>query len=520
VSIRAEIAFLDRHNSEINRMVAELPIKSPALQLYFSGAEIEASKISAVAVKSIRTDMDSLVLESLDLENTDINELNYLAAKLSRVDGDDLEKFNAIMESEKHQNSGADGNKLANMINIIENLDSFEFLNCYDEQAYGEYLLSGYGSIVDKIKRHLESSASSEGDEYANVVEYLSECADDKAFGRAMAQEKDGEFINDGFLIAEENFRYVYNGLADIPDEYRVFDFPSVKSLLKVENTDLSALLLKMHAVCGENYMRDAKYNIGTLATGGDDFFILDNGGMLVVSPAELLYRKDTFEHKHWSSLDDSADFKAYFVSVTGRNNGQIIGNICEAEIKPMQESISNLGISFTHVDAKLKDGNVHTFNRAEWDAMYTTDRAKLKSWVEKYDTVDKGQIFSLVGIMHHSFGNSHEPISADAFLININEPYMEAAFNNKLGFIRLSPDAARELLAQGATDIHRLTSDDTEKLLPIDAVKIGMRQASDREFGVSGMDGLEKWAKRTATDMVRQAERGERAKIRDEESL
>jgi len=521
VSIRAELAFSDNRNAEIGRVIVELPIESSAMKLVFAASGIETDKISSATVKSIKSEIDFLEFEDLDLKKIEANELNYFVKKLSALGEDDLDKLNAILESGRHRENSSNGGKLADIINIIENLDCFKFHNGFDEQGYGEFLLSGAGNVVDKIKRQLEHSSSSTGWEYANVVEYLRDCADAEEFGRAMAQENDGEFISDGYLIENEGFKSIYYGAHEIPNDYRLFgiDEPLARSLVKVENTNLSALLLEMHAVCGDNYMRDAKYNIGTLVNGGDDFFILDNGGALVLSSAELLYRKNTFEHNYWLSLSETADFKAYFLSVTDRNDGQIIGNIFETEFQPMRESIQKLGISFTHVNAEMKDGTSRTFKLKEWNAMDAAEKAELKNYEHEYAPVDKGQIFSLIGTMRRIAGDMCAGTSSGAFLHRINESYMNEAHHKKPGFIRVSPDAARELLAQSATDVHRLKSGGIEKMLPIEAVKIGLRQVSDREFAVKlcDLEGLEKWAQRSAKDMVRQTEREEQKKLRDE---
>ena len=460
-------------------------------------------------------------VEFLRQFDIDLSELNYLTAVLSQIRGDDFDKLDAMIESGRHQGvNGVGCGNLADIINLAENIDAFDFLNCHDEQSYGEYLLSERNGVIDKIKRHLESSSGSAGWEYANIVEYLRECADAEEFGRVMVQEVDGEFIYDGFLIEEGTFRYDYNGLDDIPNDCRLFNKaePPAKSLYMVQNTDLSAFLLKMHAVCGD-YMRDAKYNISTIAGGANDFFVLDNGGMLVVSSAESLYLTDTFEHKHWLSLTNSPDFKAYYLTVTNRTDGQVTGSIYEAELPRIQESIQKYSISFTHVDAETKDGTPLVFSNEKWNAMDAADREKLKNWVLQYDSDDKEQISTLIGTMQPVFDQLREPMDEGAFLYKINEPYMDAAFHNAIGFVRVSPDAARELLAQNAVEVCRLTFDGAEKMLPIEAVKIGLRQASDREFAVeiSDMDGLEKWAQKSAKDIVRQTERGEQKKSKDE---
>ncbi|MCL2853104.1 MAG: antirestriction protein ArdA [Defluviitaleaceae bacterium] len=542
MKIGAVLAFTDKQNQE-HRCTVYFPTTNEEMLKTLNLAGVtDLDAVSKASVVKTYLDKEFVGLGDFISRETVISELNYLAVKMSALDDDNLDKLFAVMESGRHfADKGVMCGELADMINIIANLDCFQFHPNFDEQGYGEHLLCGPDNMVDEIKRVLENTPGSMGWEYAGLVESLRECADAEQFGRSMSYENDGDFVSDGYIIEDGHFNAEYYGPAAIPDEYCLLDAPyfgvainiedgalsnfpfvsaaeTTRALVMVQDTDLAALLLEMHAVGGD-YMRDAKYNIKMLAEGGSDFFVLDNGGMLVISPADTLYLNDTFEHGHWLSLADSPDFKAYFLSVEERKDGQLNGSLYEAEIPPIQDSIKKLGVNFTHLDAEMKDGTSRTINRAEWNAMDQIDRDQLKSWVKHYDPVQKAQISALVGSLRFAYGDVRQPMTAGAFIHRINEPYMEQANNDKPGMIRVTTDAARELTAQSAVDVYRLSQDGMDKLSPIDAVKTGLWYVADREFAVKVCDlaGLEKWAQKTAKDMVRQTERGEHKKSREE---
>ncbi|MCL2853365.1 MAG: antirestriction protein ArdA [Defluviitaleaceae bacterium] len=182
------------------------------------------------------------------LGDVTLSELNYLAAKMSELDENNLDKLDAVIESGRHRGTvGTGKGELADIINIIENLDSFELHNDFDEQRYGEYLLSEPGNLVDQLKWQLRSSSNLSDNRFVDLVECLRECADAELFGRSMSYENDGEFLSCGYLIEDGSFYEVYHGPMDIPEKYRIGDMaePLSNEYTKVENVDLSRFFLK-----------------------------------------------------------------------------------------------------------------------------------------------------------------------------------------------------------------------------------------------------------------------------------
>jgi hypothetical protein len=287
---------------------------------------------------------------------------------------------------------------------------------------------------------------------------------------------------------------------------------PEVKPVM-VQNTDLAALLLAMHAVGGD-YMRDAGHNVKTLAAGGDDFFIMANAGMLVVTPARPVFRRDTHEHEMWMQPDKSPDIRTFVMSVTGREDGRITGNVFEAGLYDLQDCIRDSSFFFTHLDAEMKNGASRRFTLEEWDAMDRYDRDRLKSWVKHCDPADEARIETRLDVLRRDALETGRPGTAGEFLSEINRGFMSRAENPPPDMLRVAPEAAREILAQNAAHVFRLMPNNTEPLPPIDALKIGQYPVCN-EFAVRRRDweGIEKWARRASGEMLRQNGRGLRDK-------
>ena len=262
--------------------------------------------------------------------------------------------------------------------------------------------------------------------------------------------------------------------------------------------------------------MRDAKYNIKMLATGGDDFFVRMNDHMMVVTPAAIVYHRDTEEYQSWMLLDKMQDVHTFVISVTGRDGGKITGNLYETDLYSLQDSIREHSFYFTDLDAEMKDGTSRRFTLEEWDAMDSYDRSQLKSWTKHYDPADKANLAAHISGIRWACEETRQAVAVGEFLSQISAPYMAQANNPQPDMLRTAPEAAKEILAQNAADVFRLMQNGMEKLSPIDAIKVPVYQFC-REFAVKQDDwaGIEKWAQRAAGDMLRQIDRGEQSKTK-----
>ena len=135
-------------------------------------------------------------------EYANLDELNYLAAKLDDMDRSEYNQFLAAMETGDHTGS------IQNLINLTENLD------CYDV----------YPDIEDHddLDRYYidELEAMQVPDHLRNYIDY-------EVYDRDVAIEEGGEFTEFGYVRETGNrFYEVYDGdRENIPEEYRVINF-------------------------------------------------------------------------------------------------------------------------------------------------------------------------------------------------------------------------------------------------------------------------------------------------------
>ena len=152
------------------------------------------------------TDFDGDVLGLYDHlgEYENLDELNYLACLLSELDQSDLEKFEAVIDSGEHTSSVAD------LINLTQNLDCFEFYsNVHSDEELGRMNVLEFGGV--------------------EVPEHLIDYIDYEAYGRDVRITDSGHSAPGGY-VADNRSRFIehYTGREDIPDEYRVFSMPKL----------------------------------------------------------------------------------------------------------------------------------------------------------------------------------------------------------------------------------------------------------------------------------------------------
>ena len=438
--------------------------------------------------------------------DSDKSEVDYLATMVSGMSDSDREKFEAVMEADSYCKT------LADVINTAANLDCFRLETGVDAGDYGNFIIQNEGF---ELAKKMESRGYPE---VADYIRLLEEHFDHTAYGKELAELENGKFTSQGYLTQTQKIPETYRGTEDLPIAYRAVDLPAQtpESADKVENTDLAALLMGMHAIGGD-FMRDAEYNIKSLANKGDDFFVRMHPNMIVVTPADFVYRRDMDEYQAWMLLDKTQDVRSFFMSVTERENGRITGNLYETDLYSIQDNIREHSFFFIRLDAEMKDGTSRSFTLEEWDTMELYERDQLKSWIKRYDSADEANLTAHINGIRWACAENKRPVAAGEFLSQLNAPYMAQAGNPQPGMIRVTMEAAKEILAQSAADVYRLLPSGAEELSPIDAVKLPVYQ-SCREYAVKpdGLAGIEKWAKRAAGDILRQNERGERDKSKN----
>jgi len=136
-------------------------------------------------------------------EYESIDELNYLASLLEEMDKGDLEKFEVAAVHGDYSESVQD------LINLAQNLECYEYypgVESYD--ALGRYLIDelGYEEIPEQLERYF----------------------DYESYAEDYVINEGGEFLESGFVFRNSlSFQEHYNGRDDLPDEHRIFAYPT-----------------------------------------------------------------------------------------------------------------------------------------------------------------------------------------------------------------------------------------------------------------------------------------------------
>ena len=149
------------------------------------------------------TSFDGDVLGLYDYlgEYENLDELNHLACLLSELDQDELEKFEAALNIGTHTSSVAD------IINLAQNLDCFEFYpDIETEEDLGRYWA-----------------------EDLPIPAELKDYFDYEAYGRDVSINEGGHFAPGGYIVQTSgDFKEYYHDTKDIPAGHKVFSFPQL----------------------------------------------------------------------------------------------------------------------------------------------------------------------------------------------------------------------------------------------------------------------------------------------------
>ena len=131
-------------------------------------------------------------------EYESLDELNHLACLLSGLSPDDLEKFGAALSMGTHTSN------LADVINLAENLDCFEFYpDIESEEDLGRYFTEDLAIP-------------------AGLKDYF----DYEAYGRDLSTNEGGHLAPGGYIVQSSPIKEIYHGIEDIPKEHKVFALP------------------------------------------------------------------------------------------------------------------------------------------------------------------------------------------------------------------------------------------------------------------------------------------------------
>ena len=133
-----------------------------------------------------------------------VDEVNYLCHLLSDMTDIELATFQAVIRYGAHDRNTDD------LINLALNIESYDFFMGVDNDKELGHI---YADYMENI----------------SIPEDVRPYFDFEAYGRKMRSDDKGCFMNGGYLIRSGvEFEERYHGPKDIPQEYRVFEYPKL----------------------------------------------------------------------------------------------------------------------------------------------------------------------------------------------------------------------------------------------------------------------------------------------------
>ena len=134
-----------------------------------------------------------------------VDELNFLAAQLQRLDAVELAELNAAMQSPAKMQT------IGQLLDYAENTDCFVLINAKDNRSLGEYYLNDSGMLV--------------------VPDPWKPAIDTDRLGSFIANEEQGTFTDYGYILrTSDEWQRVHEG-QPVPEQYRVMAYPAPEIL-------------------------------------------------------------------------------------------------------------------------------------------------------------------------------------------------------------------------------------------------------------------------------------------------
>ena len=134
-----------------------------------------------------------------------VDELNFLAAQLQKLDTVELAELNAAMQSPAKMQT------IGQLLDYAENTDCFVLINAKDNRSLGEYYLNDSGLFV--------------------VPDPWKPAIDTERLGSFIANEEQGTFTDYGYILrTSDEWQRVHEG-QPVPEQYRVMAYPAPEIL-------------------------------------------------------------------------------------------------------------------------------------------------------------------------------------------------------------------------------------------------------------------------------------------------
>lgn len=504
--IRAYIE--NAHNDAIGGFTIPLPTTKEALRPWLEAIEADGFREEDIVIREARSSVPGLeeTLRGFLSNKVAFDELNYLATKISEMKKWDIDLFTAALDSGRYSDS------MQELINMAENIPRLDLEPAYNEAEYGDHHIQMMRDNTSNVFERLEQSDVLEEKWLAEYILLLEAHVDAKAYGRDVLEEERGVFTNYGYLTERGMFQEIYRSTEDIPREQRIFSAPPQPMMAM--DADVPAFLAELHAVAGD-YSRDVEHSLNTINNlrSAEYLLLMSNGGAYMTEAAHA-YRDGTTAFDLWINAQEKPDTQGFAIHMTDVH-GHIAGNIAQVDITERQLDILENSIHPIRIEATIPNGETQTYTPEEWDALSLVEKDSVQDWRRVFEDGDYSKVNHHLDDLRSSDEAACRPVSASEFLTGVNVAYMEQAQCPQPDMLRVSQQAAKEMLARGNCEVHRLLPEGTEKLSPTDAVKSGLWYSKHREFAIRREDGagMVKWAERSAGEIVG------RAKAREEQN-
>ena len=139
------------------------------------------------------------------IKTASVDELNFLASQLQRLDAVELAELNAAMQSPARMQT------IGQLLDYAENTDCFVLINAKDNRSLGEYYLNDSGLFV--------------------VPDPWKPAIDTERLGSFIANEEQGTFTDYGYILrTSDEWQRVHEG-QPVPEPYRVMAYPAPEIL-------------------------------------------------------------------------------------------------------------------------------------------------------------------------------------------------------------------------------------------------------------------------------------------------
>jgi len=492
-----------------------LPITAEKLRPWLEAIEADDSG-GNVVVWDIRSDFPGLqeTLSGMN-EGMNLEELNYLAVKISALSAADRELSSASLDSGRHCGS------MAELISLTDNLDRFNLQPAFTPEQYGEFLVDMVKDDTAAALSKLEKSEDDDARTLAKHILRLEAHVDYAAYGRTAAEEENGVFTRHGYLTEDEGFQEIYRSPEDIPKEYRLFS--PAPLFFKAENIDLTAFVAKAHALCGD-LLSDISHSLQVMeARRSAEYLMLISDRHIVLTEAAHPYRYESEQFHDFTVSSEFIHAKAFALHVTDVHQPHVMGHVVEVDVQALREDILQHCIYPDRIDAVLKNGAKKSFALKEWDRLEGIERDQIQSWTRRFEPDAHGTVFRHLDDVRDIHEQTGKAVSENTLLSSMNAAYMARSEHPQPDMLRVSLAAARDIFSHGDTEVFRLLPEEPKLLSPLDAMpsRGGLWYQQYREFAIKKEDisALDRWAGRAIEAAVKPApERSERKKSHEPE--